>query len=531
MTAFLPIPSNLASLYSAAQQNAITPPLPSDSTHSPLVNIELENINQLNTRFLPSSLAASLREPDKEPPPEDFNSMLSQLLPFLFESDSPAQATEGLTDKPLSEKQDSRTQTPLAPKALNNIDLSKIDFKKLWAQTQQKIKNKNQPGTQPSKTNDIDIMGWPSDYLNFQVSNSEDNNDSFDTGIISSTDPNDQNTLPRLPIPSTQGNLFGQNEKHKAVLNAITLQTPWPKQLKNKEIMTLLKLGLVNRYVYQKLALRHHEAHIADFEKKLEGAGYGIKTISIGDNLWGIIAHRDNEALLCFRGTAFWDDMWRNIQFWPSLDKTVPENECTHHGMSHVFEQLWPKIEKSLTDISKTVEKPLKLYLSGHSLGGSFAKLTALRLSNKQQANNTTCNANLQMVCTYGAPKTFFTPSAARYRELGLDHKTITITQHQDIIPELPPNFLSPYETVGNRLYISRDGSLWYKPENDCVDEDKFRETPEEAAGNGRPNRWVSDHGLDSYLLVLQAYANTKLPKPLPPGSCPTYADRMIKVE
>jgi hypothetical protein len=334
----------------------------------------------------------------------------------------------------------------------------------------------------------------------------------------------------RLPIPSCLGNLLGDGKQNNAFMNAVTLKTPWQKSLKDKEIMTFLKLGLLSRFAYQKLAPDHHADQICSVEKQLTQAGFSLQPIAIGDNLWGVLAHRKDEVMLCFRGTAFWDDMWRNIQFWPSLDKTVPENETTHHGMSHVFEQLWPKIDTALTSIAATTKTPLQVYLSGHSLGGSFAKLTALRLGNTQAADTAKYEANPRMICTFGAPKTFFLPSATRYRDLGLDHQTITITHHQDIVPELPPSFISNYETVGNRLYITRDGALWYKPENGCIDKDKFRDAPEETGGNGRPNRWVSDHVLDSYLLVLHAHANAKLPKPLPPGSCPTPEDLMIKL-
>lgn len=528
MTAFVPALNKPIGQMLPAQTKLTTTTQSVSAAKNPLLNIHPKSIGQPKPITLTGPMAASLREPSKQLNHEDFGQALSRLIPKFFGHDTDAEndKTNALPHPEAhSQAVTDEDPTPDDPKL---IDLSKIDFKKLWMQAQGKSPNSPETTSHAEDLTEANAEIDPAylDLINIQAAGTDANAEA-DTEI--ETTP--ENSAPRLPIPSGLGNLFGGGEKHNAVLNAITLQTPWRKNLKDKEIMTLLKLGLMNRFVYQKMAKAHHEAHVTNFEKSLAEAGYKLKTVSVGDNLWGLVAHRNNEVLLSFRGTAFWDDMWRNIQIWPSLDKTVPENECTHHGMSHVFEQLWPKIDKTLAEISKTTRRPLQVYVSGHSLGGSFAKLTALRLSNKQKAGQEPYKAQARMVCTYGAPKTFFVPSAARYRELGLDHKTITITQHQDIVPELPPNFLSPYETVGNRLYITRDGSLWYKPENGCVDEDKFRETPEEAAGNGRPNRWVSDHVLDSYLLVLQAYANAKLPKPLPPGSCPATNDQMIKLK
>lgn len=498
MTAFVPaLNKPLLHAKSTNQTPLSTTPSLSVATQSPLNNIRTHGYKHPPATPLVAPLAASLRDPashhdGSHPSMPPKKNAIEKLIPHLFGQPS---AQEDLANS------DNELTQANAPQA--GI------FGVLASQSSEK------------NSNHLDANAIDTAYLD-TIKHQAIN--------VESEDAN-QSGAARLPIPSGLGNLFGRNEKQNSLLNTITLQMPWQRSLKDKEIMTLLKLGLLSRFVYQKLAQSHHETQVADFESELTKAGYKLKTISVGDNLWGLVAHRNNEVLVSFRGTAFWDDMWRNIQFWPSLDKTVPENECTHHGMSHVFEQLWPKIDETLSEIAKDTWRPLQVYTSGHSLGGSFAKLTALRLANKQKAGDANYKAQTRMVCTYGAPKTFFIPSAACYRERGLDHKTITITQHQDIVPELPPNFLSPYETVGNRLYITRDGSLWYKPESGCVDEDKFRETPEEAGGNGRPNRWVSDHVLDSYLLVLQAYSNAKLPKPLPPGSCPTTSEQMFKLK
>jgi hypothetical protein len=470
------------------------PTLPPISAHKPIARTAaLARITALGTPHFglrsrsPATLAASLREPpDESPNPTrsretdtradlQHPQVWGQLVPSLFRSE--------------------------ASEVTDNSD---------------------------DNTADIEASG-PSTTQNPSTNELESDSALFLNSITGSVEEN--NNASRLPIPGSLGNLFGRENRDNIHLNNITLQTPWQRKLYDKDMMTFLKLGLVSRFVYQQLAPGHHETQINAFGKTLTSAGYQLRSISVGDNLWGTIAHRKNEVILCFRGTAFWDDMWRNIQFWPSLDKTVPENETTHHGMSHVFEQLWPIINKALTEIAQNSRRPLQVYIAGHSLGGSFAKLTALRLSNKQQENSAAYKADLRLVCTFGAPKTFFMQSAKRYRALGLDHKTITITQHQDIVPELPPNFLSPYETVGNRLYITRDGALWYKPENGCIDQDKFRETPNENGGGGRPNRWVSDHVLDSYILVLDAHKYAKLPKPLPPGSCPTPQEQMIKLK
>jgi len=333
--------------------------------------------------------------------------------------------------------------------------------------------------------------------------------------------PNSENNL-KLPDIERLFNqqIFGLHDEKSAKLDKLTLKSIWHKPYHPKDPMTLFRLGLLIRHAYRALSLNgKHDSLDVQLQHKLHQHGYQLTQLKLDNNTWAVTMHRKNEVIVNFRGSGSWQELIDNIRFWPTKNESIPVEERTHHRISELFEKLWPELERQLLDISKSQNQTLDISFSGHSLGGSLAKLSALRISNQLFNNSSALDANIKLVCTYGTPKTLFDLSRKAYCKLGLDNITIAITNHQDIVPILPPDWFASYEAVGEQLHITREGKIWYKPDPERVRQERSRDYE----GNFSVNemnleqlkitdiRWIRDHHLDNYLLALSNHTNSSL--------------------
>jgi hypothetical protein len=182
----------------------------------------------------------------------------------------------------------------------------------------------------------------------------------------------------------------------------------------------------------------------------------------------GFLGVCNTHAVLSFRGS---DPV--TLPNWVT-DAVVKLVECreydgrVHHGFSSVLRQTWGKVE---TVLEKACNKPL--FLTGHSMGGALAMLTACRLAKMGRPP--------VAIYTYGAPRVGDREFCAGYRL-----PTYRIVNRLDIVPEMPlasmkrlvpaesrfvhRKILTPLRRAGRRapcyghvktfVYIDRDGEI-----------------------------------------------------------------------
>jgi dienelactone hydrolase len=134
----------------------------------------------------------------------------------------------------------------------------------------------------------------------------------------------------------------------------------------------------------------------------------------------GFLGVCDTHAVLAFRGT---DPV--TLPNWLT-DVVVRLVECgeyhgrVHHGFSTVLRHSWDKIEKL---IDQACDKPL--FLTGHSMGGALAVLTACRLAKMGRPP--------AAVYTFGAPRVGDRAFCAGY-----SIPTYRVVNRLDLVPEMP---------------------------------------------------------------------------------------------
>lgn len=134
----------------------------------------------------------------------------------------------------------------------------------------------------------------------------------------------------------------------------------------------------------------------------------------------GFLGVCDTHAVLAFRGT---DPVTLPNWVTDFVVKLVSHSEYdgrVHHGFSSALKRSWGQIETILDAVE---DKPL--FLTGHSMGGALAVLTACRLAKVGRSPTA--------IYTYGAPRVGDRAFCAGYRL-----PTYRIVNRLDLVPEIP---------------------------------------------------------------------------------------------
>jgi triacylglycerol lipase len=138
----------------------------------------------------------------------------------------------------------------------------------------------------------------------------------------------------------------------------------------------------------------------------------------------GLVAGKDDYIIICFRGTNSVTDMV--FDAWFSKVPAFGGIGKVHKGFQKALESIWPQLKKK-------IDKNSKIFLTGHSLGGALAILTAHRLTLE--------NYTLAAVYTYGAPRVGNREFKKTYDDL-LKDKTFLHINYTDIVPTAAPEIL-----------------------------------------------------------------------------------------
>lgn len=161
--------------------------------------------------------------------------------------------------------------------------------------------------------------------------------------------------------------------------------------------------------------------------------------------LLGFIASTPDFTVVSYSGSADMKDWLHDLTFDQIRDTTWAFPGRFHRGFYNAIQGRWQEI---LDETSRqSAGKPV--YVTGHSLGGAMAILTAARLAN--------AGLPVASVYAFAAPRVGDEEFAARYDAL-LGARTWRFNNNEDIIPHLGPSSGSALEF--SRLFVGEMGSF-----------------------------------------------------------------------
>ena len=164
----------------------------------------------------------------------------------------------------------------------------------------------------------------------------------------------------------------------------------------------------------------------------------------------GIDQTNNDTAIMAFRGTmtkSDWlADAFANYSVLNQIIDGIEKNIKVAHGFGSLFGIF--KGVKNKNTMNEQIDNWLNLnknikniIISGHSLGGTLATLSAVYIKSKYPELNIT-------VYTYASPRVGNNEFYNYYTQLGLNKNTFRFFSSYDMVPKSPPEFLH-YKHVG----------------------------------------------------------------------------------
>ncbi len=199
-------------------------------------------------------------------------------------------------------------------------------------------------------------------------------------------------------------------------------------------------------------------------------------------NTQGFIAANNEFVVISFRGTEP-----RNLKDWMNNTRIslIPGyGGSVHRGCSEALDDVWDDIVRLLPQFQ---DKNQPIFLTGHSMGGTLATMTAIRLGEKYYQH-------IRGIYTFGCPRMGDSKFVENYDKIFND-RTFRIVNHRDIVTRLAPRSFG-YQHVSGCWFFDSEGKL----HNDIRYWQQFLETVK-----GTREEFlnvvslVEDHNLDEY--------------------------------
>jgi triacylglycerol lipase len=159
-----------------------------------------------------------------------------------------------------------------------------------------------------------------------------------------------------------------------------------------------------------------------------------------------------SQIIIIFRGTEP-----KSVQDWLTNAQVLKTQACggrIHSGFWQSTQAIWAELEGEIRRIRGEFPTPPPLFLTGHSLGGALAMLTASELQRLEH--------KVDGVYTFGAPRIGDRHFAMQYNRRLYD-QTFRLVNHRDIVTQLPPAELN-YTHVGQLIYFDAQGQRQLSP-------------------------------------------------------------------
>ncbi|MFC5529497.1 lipase family protein [Cohnella yongneupensis] len=147
---------------------------------------------------------------------------------------------------------------------------------------------------------------------------------------------------------------------------------------------------------------------------------------------FGFILESDDRIILAFRGTSSTTDWISDAIASQEKYKCVKEGGLSHRGISDIYYSARPVILPALSKLSSSRKR---LHITGHSLGGALAALSA---------PDAAANAGFQspVVYSFGAPRVGDPTFVHAYSDrVGYSYR---VYNQLDAVPKLPPQTYKP---------------------------------------------------------------------------------------
>jgi len=227
------------------------------------------------------------------------------------------------------------------------------------------------------------------------------------------------------------------------------------------------------------------------------GPGNWPETLGLGDSLrlfeceayHGFVAIQQDMAIVAFRGTVTIGNALTDAEAALVHHGLFPG--LVHYGFCRAVETVYPTV-RTLLDL---LPPGLRIWVTGHSLGGAMASLVAHRLAADGYA--------VRGVYTYGSPR-----AGDRHFHDAYRLPNYRFVNDNDLVPHLPMRWC--YRHVGQLKLLTRDGGLL---EEEIHWKHKKRQLVKHAKRIQRAHRtdadpplkltefdWLADHHLGGYL-------------------------------
>jgi len=151
-----------------------------------------------------------------------------------------------------------------------------------------------------------------------------------------------------------------------------------------------------------------------------------IKACAIVELEWfGFIIENETSVIIAFRGTKSDLDWLADLKIEQELFPFAMNGGSVHSG----FLSIYKSCREMIIDSVKQRAPTKKIFITGHSLGGSLATLLAFEL-----ASSEICNPNIY---TFGSPKVGNIKFKEKYDEIV--RQSIRFVNLYDVVPLLPP--------------------------------------------------------------------------------------------
>ena len=197
--------------------------------------------------------------------------------------------------------------------------------------------------------------------------------------------------------------------------------------------------------------------------------------------------HDLSYSVLAFRGTSSLEDAITDADF--LLDKG---RFCgrVHSGFKEALEDIWRPDRaplKLIADYERVIAKPVRLFVTGHSLGAGLATLACADLVS---------TGIFPTLYTFGSPRV----GNARFAKAlsrALAGRWYRVENNNDTVTRIPPLFMG-YRHGGERVYISSAGRVVLTPTFWFVLFDRIKGRIKDLGKIGTDG--AKDHFIDGYL-------------------------------